>query len=170
MQTDRPTLTTDRLILTPLRLEDEPWIEPYVSDIRIARMVSSITYPNPPGATRAFLKRVVDPENPDITWAIERGQTGLGVITLRGDGELGYWLGPDHWGQGIMTEAGQAVVAFAFARGETRLHAERFADNGASGKVLEKLGLKPTGVQSSETCTTRNERVQKLFYERLRDD
>ena len=167
--THRPTLKTDRFTLSPLVLSDEPAIEHYVSDIRIAWMVSSITHPNPEGATRAFLERVVDPANPDVTWSIRQEDTLLGVITLRGNGELGYWLGPDHWGKGIMTEAGKAVVDHAFARGETRVHAQRFADNEASGRVLEKLGLNKVGFDEPEFCPTRDAIVEKYLYERKND-
>ena len=165
----RPTLTTERLTLKPVTLEDENEIEKYVSDIRVARMVSSITHPNPPGATRAFLKRVIDPENPDITWAIRQDVALLGVITLRGDGEIGYWLGPEHWGQGIMTEAGKRIVAYAFSRGDVRVHAQRFDDNPASGRVIEKIGMTFTGHGTPEFCPLRNKNVPKLLYERLRD-
>jgi len=163
----RPTLRTERLTLQPLALEDEADIEALLTDRRIARMTTSISYPNPAGATRAFLERVIDPKNADITWAIRQGDICLGVITLRGTGELGYWLGPNYWGQGIMTEAGKAVVAHAIARGETRIHAQHFIDNPASGRVMEKLGLACIGPGKPMFCKARGETMEQLQYEWL---
>jgi len=170
MVAHRPILTTNRLILKPLALEDETAIERLLEDPRIARMTSSISFPNPSGATQGFLERVIDAANPDITWAINRNDDLLGVITLRGDGELGYWLGPEHWGQGIMTEAGQAIVAFGFERGETRIHAQHFIDNPTSGRVMEKLGLVKIGMGTPVYCPSRDKTVEQLLYERMRDD
>ncbi len=167
--TGRPTLTTERLILKPLTLADEDAIEDLLKDQRIARMTTSISFPNPPGATIGFLKRVIDPENPDMSWAIRRNDICIGVVTLRPGGGLGYWLGPDHWGRGYMTEAGKAVADFAFARGEPRIHAQHFVDNPASGRVMEKLGMKLIGPGTPMYCPSRDETMDQLEYERLRD-
>ena len=65
-----------------------------------------------------FLDHVVPAE---WVWAITlRGSdTLLGAIGLTPEegvaaAELGYWLSPAHWGNGITTEAARAVVAFGF--------------------------------------------------------
>jgi len=163
----RPTLETGRLILKPLTLEDEEAIEDLLKDPRIARMTTSISFPNPKGETLAFLKRVIDPENLDITWSIRMNERVLGVITLRGSGEMGYWLGPEHWGAGIMTEAGEAVITHAIERGDTRVHAQHFFDNPASGRVMEKLGMTRIGEGTRMFSKARNETVRQVLYERL---
>jgi [ribosomal protein S5]-alanine N-acetyltransferase len=56
--------------------------------------------------------------------------------------ELGYLLFPRYWGQGLATEAGGAVIEFAFANlpGVT-LFAGHHPENAASRQVLEKLGF-----------------------------
>jgi RimJ/RimL family protein N-acetyltransferase len=60
--------------------------------------------------------------------------------------ELGYWLGEAHWGKGIATEAGRALVDAAFATGQfPRLRARAIARNAGSLRVLEKLGFVRTG-------------------------
>ncbi len=73
----------------------------------------------------------------------------IGGIAIDPDGEthqLGYWLTPDAWGRGLATEAGEAVIAMArHALGLRRLGAFHFVDNPASGRVLTKLGFRPTG-------------------------
>ena len=62
------------------------------------------------------------------------------------EGNVGYELAPRSWGRGYATEAARAVVGFGF--GELRLHriwAECVADNAASVRVLEKLGMRREG-------------------------
>lgn len=58
-------------------------------------------------------------------------------------GNLGYWVGRKHWGQGVATEALAAFVEWIW---ETfpkivRLDAEVFDFNVGSGKVLKKVGF-----------------------------
>ena len=60
--------------------------------------------------------------------------------------ELGYWLTPAAWGRGYATEAGRVVVQMArHALGVKHVRAGHFVDNPASGRVLTKLGFRPTG-------------------------
>lgn len=57
---------------------------------------------------------------------------------------MGYSLGRQWWGMGLMTEALTAVTDFAFHRlGIHRLYARYETDNPASGRVLEKCGFTP---------------------------
>ena len=59
---------------------------------------------------------------------------------------LGYWMGRDYAGQGLMTEAVGAVIPFAFETlGLHRIHAAFLPGNAASRRVLEKNGFKEEG-------------------------
>ena len=59
---------------------------------------------------------------------------------------LGYWMGRDHAGQGLMTEAVGLVIPFAFETlGLHRIHAAFLPGNIASRRVLEKNGFKEEG-------------------------
>jgi len=168
-----PVLETKRLTLRPLRKSDAGLIDLYAGDLRVSRMTTSIAHPNPPGATEAFLEKVMDPSHVDQNWAIDAtkgfGVEVLGVFTLRNDGELGYWTGPFFWGLGIATEAGEAVIDYAQSRGIARIHARHFDDNPASGRVMQKLGMTPTGVTDTAFCVARGETVQQVQYERRID-
>jgi RimJ/RimL family protein N-acetyltransferase len=56
--------------------------------------------------------------------------------------ELLYALDPRHWRQGLATEAGMAVLRFAFAElGLERVAAATDVPNVASARVLERLGM-----------------------------
>jgi RimJ/RimL family protein N-acetyltransferase len=55
---------------------------------------------------------------------------------------MGYWLGEEFWGRGIMTEAVGALTDFCFDNFPLRrIYAEAFANNPASARVLEKVGF-----------------------------
>ncbi|MBL8874742.1 MAG: GNAT family N-acetyltransferase [Phycisphaerae bacterium] len=76
----------------------------------------------------------------------------MGVIGLVGvprhlRAEMGYWLGVPYWGRGVMTEAAQAVAAFAHGElGVHRLEAGVFDGNAASANVLRKVGFVEEGM------------------------
>jgi ribosomal-protein-alanine N-acetyltransferase len=57
--------------------------------------------------------------------------------------ELGFHLLPKFWGQGLATEAGRAVIPYAFEKyAAKKLVAGHHPDNVKSKKVLDKLGFK----------------------------
>lgn len=70
-------------------------------------------------------------------------------------GELGFWLLPDYWGKGIITEAMPAVCDYAF--NQMNLHRiEAFVEtkNRNSQKVLEKWGFAHEGTM--QECEIKN--------------
>lgn len=61
-------------------------------------------------------------------------------------GGFGYLVGRKYWGQGITTEALEGVIKFAFeAVGFNRVEAFHSVKNPASGKVMQKAGMKLEG-------------------------
>lgn len=59
---------------------------------------------------------------------------------------LGYWMGRDNVGQGLMTEAVSLVLPFVFETlGLHRIHAAFLPHNLASRRVLEKNGFQEEG-------------------------
>lgn len=84
-------------------------------------------------------------------WAVRRvddrsfvGYCGLDYYPVEGqpEVELGYRLAVEHWGQGLATEAAQAVLDWAF-RDRRLPYVIGFLDPGntASVRVLEKIGM-----------------------------
>jgi RimJ/RimL family protein N-acetyltransferase len=58
---------------------------------------------------------------------------------------IGYWLGRRYWGRGVGGVGTKALTLF-LQREETRpLHADPFAGNAGSVRLLEKLGFERTG-------------------------
>lgn len=72
------------------------------------------------------------------------GSCGVRVNDFaRQEGNIGYELNPEYWRRGYATEAAGAVMRFGFD--QLRLHriwAQCNADNRASVRVLEKLGMR----------------------------
>lgn len=71
--------------------------------------------------------------------------------------ELGYWLRLDACGKGLMTEAGRAILDWAF--GSVNAHRVRVAaatDNHASLSVIRRLGFRFEGIaRQAERCNGR---------------
>ncbi len=62
--------------------------------------------------------------------------------------EIGWRLHPDFWGQGFASEAALRMAAYAFDElGAAELIAVRNADNAASGRVMDRLGMQYRGVE-----------------------
>jgi RimJ/RimL family protein N-acetyltransferase len=58
------------------------------------------------------------------------------------EAEIGYELDPNFWGNGYATEAARAILDFGFREFDLRrINAWCLAENGASARVLERLGL-----------------------------
>ena len=119
--------------------------------LEIVPGVSATAFPSE-GKMVLFLAGPRDPVLPSLL-ILERtagapqlvGSCGLGRRPS-GAVELGYWIARPYWGLGYATEAAEAVVGIA--RDALRLKAlsaGHFVDNPASGRVLEKIGFRPTG-------------------------
>jgi RimJ/RimL family protein N-acetyltransferase len=150
------TIDTDRLILREFVADDWQAVLAYQSDPRYLRY-----YPwmqRTAGDVRAFVQRFIDwqGEQPRLKFqfAIVLRAEGrlIGTVGIRKEmprvpkADLGYEIAPACWGQGYATEAARAMLAFGFE--ELRLHriwASCLAENVASARVLEKLGLQQEG-------------------------
>lgn len=74
------------------------------------------------------------------------GRVALRVTPEPGRWNLAFWTHPDHQGHGYVTEASRAVVTFGFeVLGIETIEAGHVAENKASRRVLEKLGMKEEG-------------------------
>ena len=69
-----------------------------------------------------------------------------------GEIELGWHVALAHQGKGYATEAAQALIAHAFARGLRRVIAEVVPLNGASIAIARKVGMRPEGMVERAGC------------------
>jgi RimJ/RimL family protein N-acetyltransferase len=98
--------------------------------------------------------RQVRQQKPETSFAIDiKGEAvgGIGLVlhddVERCSAEVGYWLGEDFWGRGIMTAVLRELTDYAFKEFNlARIYAVPYARNASSVKVLEKAGFVLEGV------------------------
>lgn len=146
-------IKTKKFILRPPRPGDAASITKYIGDIKVSRNLSSVPYPyDIKDAKQWISKKLKDTSGETLSLLIEIEKEAVGCVSLeritRGHkAELGYWLGRQHWGRGIMTEAVKAVTDFGFKKYKLkRIQAHVFHFNKASARVLEKTGFKLEGL------------------------
>jgi RimJ/RimL family protein N-acetyltransferase len=152
-----PTLETARLVLRPFRLDDAPDVQRLAGDRAIAATTLAIPHPYVDGMAQKWISKhqTYFDQGKGITFAISRRTDGslVGAMSLMGleadhQAELGYWVGRPYWDQGFCTEAGEAVLRYAFTQLDlVRVHCHHFARNPASGRVMRKLGMQHEGTR-----------------------
>lgn len=153
MKDARPTLKTQRLTLRPFHLADAKRVQQLAGDPEIAKTTSNVPHPYKDGMAEDWISKHAEhfQRGFALTLAIENQHDLIGCISLIGDlktrAELGYWIGKPYWNQGFCTEAARALAQFGFD--QLHLHkiiSRHFAINPASGKIMQKLGMKQEGV------------------------
>jgi RimJ/RimL family protein N-acetyltransferase len=158
------TIATARLRLREPSMADAERITAFASDLDVARMTTSIPHPFKREYADDFLRRMEARDRAEeAVFSIEHPADGLvGVIGFHPKEwpapEVGYWIGKPYWGQGYATEAAAAAIGWAGAGWRKRLVVSgHFADNPASGRVLEKTGFLYTGVVEPRHSMARGE-------------
>ncbi len=90
-----------------------------------------------------------------------------GLVAIAPDdrrAEMGYSLARAHWGRGYAPEAARAVLGCAFAAlGFNRIEAYCTAENAASIRVLEKVGMRREGVLREYTTIDGRPRDRAVY-------
>lgn len=156
-----PVLETERLVLRPLRLEDAPAVQRHFAHWAIIRhLVAQVPWPYPDDGAETNVRECLEKR--------ERGEQFYWALTLRdGDDELigridlrpdagvgtmrGFWLAQDYWSQGLMTEAADAVNAYAFEVLDWPfIEVTTNAANLASQRIKEKQGFTLVRMETGE--------------------
>jgi [ribosomal protein S5]-alanine N-acetyltransferase len=147
-----PALETPRPFLRPLVLADAAQVQLIFPHWEIVRyLANKVPWPFPPDGAQTYYRDVALP-------AIERGEEwhwslrlktnpsqiiGAADLRTRENENRGFWLGLPWQGQGLMTEACDAVTDFWF---ETLrfpvLRAPKAIGNSASRRISEKQGMR----------------------------
>jgi RimJ/RimL family protein N-acetyltransferase len=161
---------TPRLTLRPGWPEDAPALARAIGQRCVAKNLSGVPWPYATHDAEAFLDAPRATDNVAmLIFSREEDSRplvgGIGLHAGEAGHELGYWLVPSAWGRGIATEAGRAMVSIARdALRLPRLRSGHFADNPASGRVLAKLGFRPTGETALAPCPTRGTPVPTVRF------
>jgi len=142
-------LVLERCTVRPWRMDDAESLTRHANNRKVWLGLRDI-FPHPytTDDAREFLGKTITAQ-PTTNFCIDVDGAGVGGIGVRlGQDErrhtagVGYWLGEEFWGRGIMTEAVGAFIDFCFENFPLcRISAEVFANNPASVRVLEKAGF-----------------------------
>jgi ribosomal-protein-alanine N-acetyltransferase len=155
-------VTTTRLIIRPMRLEDAPSTSVHANDPLIAKYMRG-TFPSPYTLSSAetwintnlalpYQHHFVlcERSSPDV--AIGGIGLKLGSDVYAHTAEVGFWVGKSYWGRGYVTEALEAFTKWSFESYEnngqrlTKLYSGVFSGNVASMRCFEKCGWALEGV------------------------
>lgn len=151
---------SERLLLRPAWPEDWQALHAGIADEDVVRNLASAPWPYGLQDTRQFVARPQDPHYPRFLITRARDAALLGCVGLDdrdGMADLGYWIAQPYWGQGYATEAARSIIGVAQMLGHRCISASHFLDNPASGRVLAKLGFKPTGRVAAQFSHGRGE-------------
>ena len=160
---------TDRLVLRPLRENDaQAMFTNWTYDERVAKYCRWHPHKNIE-QTKEYLKMCIDAE---YCWAITlKGKDEpIGCIDVVGENsfgvnEIGYVLMYEQWGNGFMTEAVKAVINELFECGFDKVGACHDVNNPASGRVMEKCGMKYVRSSTAQKKFGSDEQCEVKCYE-----
>ncbi|CNJ01272.1 Uncharacterised protein [Yersinia frederiksenii] len=155
------SLSTDRLLLLPLTLQDAEQIQQRfpVWDVVKYLAASCVPWPYPPDGGLTFVRDIALPkiqEGRGFFWSIRlktAPDTLIGVINLTCDTEdhRGFWLSPEWQGQGLVSEASIAVTRFWFIQlARPFLRVTKAAPNQASAAISRKNGMQLIGMEERD--------------------
>ena len=179
MPLSTPILQTPRLRLRPFEAGDADALFALQSDARVLRYWDSPPWTDRSRADDFIVAcRAMEEDGSGARFAIETQADSafIGWCTMfrwnpryRSLG-IGYCFVESAWGRGYATEATRAMLQWAFDTLDlNRVDADLDTRNGASAKVLEKLGFQREGLKR-EDCIVSGEVSDSWIYGLLRRD
>jgi [ribosomal protein S5]-alanine N-acetyltransferase len=139
------------VVLRRLAAGDATRVQLLAGEHEVAEMTALIPHPYPDGAAETFIteQRLAWDLGKEYNYVVagSDGELLAGVVGLRpapAEREnLGYWIGRPYWGRGYATAALRAMIALGFGLLDLeKLTASHLARNPASGRVMEKCGMR----------------------------
>ncbi|MBQ8965179.1 GNAT family N-acetyltransferase [Ruminococcus sp.] len=151
---------TKRLKLRAYKLSDAQYIyRNWASSDNVTKYLTWNTHDSLETSTKFCVERTkLSGRTDNFEWIIVDSELGepvgsIGVVladTEKREAHVGYVLGEKWWNKGYMTEAFEAVLAYlVFVVGFETVIAEHSTENKASGRVMEKCGLKKVGTSTA---------------------
>lgn len=146
------TIETERLILRPWNEHDAAALYQYAKDPRVGPAAGWPVHTSIENS-REIIRNVLSAPH---TYAVVLKETNepIGSIGLKqgeyteltnrsDEAELGYWLGVPYWGRGLIPEAANALILYAFETLQLQvLWCGYFSHNKNSLRVQEKCGFR----------------------------
>ena len=150
----QPILRTSNLTLRPYNQEDAARVAELAGDYDVVKTTQNIPHPYTIEMAIEWIGTHEQglSDGSHIAYAIDStAHQGLvGTVSLiniaNRQASLGYWIGKPFWGQGICSEAVSGILQFSFNDLDlSRVYADHYASNPASGKVMRKNGMQFVG-------------------------
>lgn len=164
---------TERLLLVPLGPQYLSSAHKYSSDLDNTKYMMHL--PNTDiNETRNFLEKAYEEwqkTNPEFyEYAILLDNQHIGAISIyvneeNAEGELGWILSKEYWGNGYVLEAAKEIINF----GMHELNIKKFiahcdSENAASYRVMEKLGMLLESKTNGRRNKASDEEREELMY------
>lgn len=163
--------------LRPFVTSDAASIAHHANNSEVARfMTDAFPHPYTEEHAKAFIEFATK-DDPVHIFTIEvNGEAagGIGIHPqtdiMRLNAEMGYWLGEQYWGHGIVPRAIHKMIDFAFATYPIdRIYARPFGNNIRSQRVLEKCGF-ILEARIENNILKNGEKLDELIYAVRRDN
>lgn len=116
--------------------------------------------PSDKDAFAAHWRRILSDESITKRTVLLDGRVAGNIVSFEqcGEREVSYWIGKEHWGKGVATEALSEFLDLTKTR---PLYARAAKDNAASIRVLEKCGFMVSG-EDKGFSNARGEEVEEF--------
>lgn len=169
------TLETERILLRKFQLTDaEDMFKNWGSDDEVTKYLSWPTHKSL-DTTKALMAHWCNGYSQDnfYQWAIVLKDIDevIGSVSLMSPNDnlmsssLGYCVGKAFWGKGLVTELTKEILRFGLEEVNfQRIEARHHLDNPASGRVMEKCGMKYEGTLRNITLNNKGDLVDCKYY------
>ena len=174
------TLETERLILRKFTMEDvEETFNNWASDKKTTTYLAWEAHKNLDETKENICNWIKEYENGSYNWVVETKDTHeiIGNICEQGKNLkhkvicLGYWYGSKYWNKGYATEALKRVIEYLLIEKDFYLvEANHRSTNVASGKVMQKAGMKYDGTLRQRRINPDGTRGDTVFYSILKSE
>lgn len=151
-----PELEDDDVKLRPFQMEDAPRVAELCGEWEVAATTANIPHPYDQAMAEEWIATHAEAfeEGTAVTFAVTRaadgelvGAVGMHINKPNRLAEIGYWIGKPYWNQGYATRAARTVIEYGFDHFKlNRIQARHMTVNPASGRVMEKAGMKFEGI------------------------
>lgn len=169
-------LETERLTLTPLKVDDAPLIYPFLSDAEVMSNLDQEPIEDPDQVASRVAAQVDEMAAGDaVYWTIRHTKTGAFIgycdfidIDKRHDrAEIRFVIDRGDWGQGFGAEAVSALLAHTAANGLKSLVASIHVGDNRAERLLGRLGFKPEGYLKGQVHRDGERRDRRLYSLKL---
>ena len=175
---DHVKLENETALIRPLEARDSSAIQDLAAAPEIAAN-TFVPHPYPPEAASEFVQKgqeswrsgeayvfgIIDKSSQRFA-----GCMGIHPAPEHNRAEVGYWIGLPFWGRGLATAALRLLLQFGFETLKlNRVEAGHFDYNPASGRVMEKAGMRREGLRR-QYVLHHEEFKDLVWYAIMRED